>query len=87
MATIIDIVSGYDVCMHTCHGNYPSKSKLALWKSLFHCNSYLKSCNEVTWRSASVIKVGVVDVSVHISSHVKEEMTWAVDKQTALDYK
>ena len=31
-------------------------------------------------RSTSVIKVGVVDVGVHISSHVKEEMTWAVDK-------
>ena len=31
-------------------------------------------------RSASVIRVGVVDVGVHISIHVKEEMTWAVDK-------
>ena len=31
-------------------------------------------------QSASVIKVGVVDVGVHILSHVKEEMSWAVDK-------
>ena len=24
--------------------------------------------------------MGVVDIGVHVSSHVKEEMTWAVDK-------
>ena len=24
---------------------------------------------------------GVVDVDVHISSHLKEELTWAIDKQ------
>ena len=24
--------------------------------------------------------MGVVDVGVHVSSHLKEEMTWAVDK-------
>ena len=27
-----------------------------------------------------MIKMGVVDVDVHISCHVKEELTWAVDK-------
>ena len=30
MRTIINIVSGRDVRMHTCRGSYPSKSKLAL---------------------------------------------------------
>ena len=25
-------------------------------------------------------KVGVVDVDVHVSSHLKEELTWAIDK-------
>ena len=30
MATIIDIVSVYDVSMHVRHVNYPNKSKLAL---------------------------------------------------------
>ena len=30
---------------------------------------------------ASVIKVGVVDVDRHISSHLKEELAWAVDKR------
>ena len=30
--------------------------------------------------STSVIKVGVVDVGVHISNHIKEELAWAVDK-------
>ena len=28
----------------------------------------------------SVIKVGVVGVDVRISSHLKEELTWAIDK-------
>ena len=27
-----------------------------------------------------VIKVGVVDVDVRVSSHLKEELTWAIDK-------
>ena len=29
---------------------------------------------------ASVIKVGVVDVDVCVSSHLKEELAWAADK-------
>ena len=35
----------------------------------------------MTRRSASVIKVGVVDVDVGVSSHIKEELTWAIDKR------
>ena len=27
------------------------------------------------------MKVGVVDVDVHVSSHFKEELAWAVDKR------
>ena len=30
---------------------------------------------------ASVIKVGVVDVDVRVSRHLKEELAWAVDKR------
>ena len=30
---------------------------------------------------ASVIKVGVVNIDVCISSHLKEELPWAVDKR------
>ena len=30
MATIIDIISEYDVSIHMRHVNYPNKSKLAL---------------------------------------------------------
>ena len=26
-------------------------------------------------------KVGVADIDVHVSSHLKEELAWAVDKQ------
>ena len=35
----------------------------------------------MTRRSTSVIKVGVVDVDVRVSSHLKEELTWAIDKR------
>ena len=45
---------------------------------LLHCNGRLK---QVTRWSASVIKVGVVNVHVHISSHLKEELDWATDKR------
>ena len=38
----------------------------------------------MTRRSASVIKVGVVDVDVRISSHLKEELTWAIDKRLSV---
>ena len=30
---------------------------------------------------AGVVKVGVVDVDISISSHLKEEVTWATGKQ------
>ena len=36
--------------------------------------------NAVTRWDASVIKVGVVDVDVHVSSRLKEELDWAADK-------
>ena len=32
-------------------------------------------------QSASVINVGVVDVDVRISSYLKEELDWAIDKR------
>ena len=31
--------------------------------------------------SASVIKVGAVDVDIHVSSHLKQELAWTTDKQ------
>ena len=49
-----------------------------LYKPLLHCNN---SCTEITRQSASVIKVGVVDIDVCILSHLKEELTWAIDKR------
>ena len=30
--------------------------------------------------NASVVKVGVVDVDIHILSHLKEELAWTADK-------
>ena len=38
------------------------------------------SCTQVTRRCASVIKVGVAYVNVHILRHLKEELAWAIDK-------
>ena len=32
------------------------------------------------------MKVGVVDIDMHISSHLNEELTWAVDKQLQVSY-
>ena len=32
-------------------------------------------------RNTLVTKVGVVDIDLHVSSHIKEELAWAVDKQ------
>ena len=53
-----------------------------------HCISHyfivtdiLNSFSEVTLRSASVIKMGVVDVDICVSSHLKEELTWVIHKQ------
>ena len=34
----------------------------------------------MTRQRASVVKVGVVDIDIRLSSHVKE-LAWAVDKQ------
>ena len=43
-----------------------------LYKLLLHCNNHLKSCSQVTRQRASVIKLGVVDIDVRISSHLKK---------------
>ena len=34
-----------------------------------------------TRQSASIIKVGVVYINVHVSRHLKEEPAWAIDKR------
>ena len=41
----------------------------------------LNSFSEVTLWSASVIMMGVVDVDVRVSSHLKEELTWVIHKR------
>ena len=47
-----------------------------LYKPLLHCNSHLKQQTE-----RFSFEVGVVDVNVCVLSHLKEELTWAIDKQ------
>ena len=39
------------------------------------------SCTQVTRWSASVIRVGVAYMNVHVSRHLKEELSWPIDKQ------
>ena len=39
------------------------------------------SCTRVTRQSASVIRVGVAYVNISVSKHLKEELSWAIDKQ------
>ena len=42
------------------------------------------SCTQVTRRSASIIRVGVAYVNVRVSRHLKEELSWAIDKRLRL---
>ena len=78
---LVSVVHGRDVSIYTRRGNQPNKSKLALYNRYFTIIVIYNSCSEVTRRSASVIKVGVVDIDVRVSSHLKEELTWAIDKR------
>ena len=39
------------------------------------------SCTSVARRHASVIKVGVAYMNVHVSRYLKEELAWVIDKQ------
>ena len=41
-------------------------------------NFLMKNMNPT---NSGLIKVGVVDLDVRVSSYLKEELTWAVDKQ------
>ena len=52
--------------------NQPNKIKLLLYKLLFLLNN---GCTQATRRGASVIKVGVVGLHVHVSRCLKEELT------------
>ena len=42
------------------------------------------SCTRVKRWSASVIRVGVANVNMHVSRHLKEELAWAIDKPLQL---
>ena len=42
MAAEVDIDSGRDVSIYMCCGNYPDKSKLALYNPLLRCNKHFK---------------------------------------------
>ena len=71
MAALVDINSRRVVGIYTRCGNQLDKSKLVLYEPLFHCNNHF---SYVKRQSASVLKVGVINVDVRVSSHLKEEL-------------
>ena len=81
VAALFSIISRHGLRNEARHRNQPNKSKLALYKPLLTFTVIQNSCTRVTSQSTSVIKVGVACVGIHISRQLKEELTWATDKQ------
>ena len=81
MAALVGIVSGHDFSIHTHRQKLATEGKLVLYKPLFHCSNHLKQLYLLTRWSASVLKVGVADIDVCVSSHLKEELAWATEKR------
>ena len=42
------------------------------------------SCTQVTRWSVSIIRVGVAYVNIRVLRHLKEELSWAIDKRLRL---
>ena len=85
MTAIVSIISRCGLTIEACHSNQPNKSKLTLCKPLLHCNRHLKQLYIIVTRwNASVIKVGVAYVGVHILRYLKEELVWATNKWLGL---
>ena len=77
MAAIVGIISrrGFRIKAH--HRNQPNKSKLVLYKPLIRLYRHSKQPYISNKTNASVIKVCVVCVGVHVSRRLKEELAWA----------
>ena len=68
LATVVIIVSRNGLSIDMCHRNQDNKSKLVLYKPLFHYNSYLKQLYISNKIECFIIKLGVVYRGiVHIS--------------------
>ena len=77
MAGIAGIASRCGLTIKAHCWNQLNKSKLALCKAWIHFNSQLHISNKT--ERASVIKVGMACVGVHVLRHIKEELAWATD--------
>ena len=55
-----------------------------MYKVIIYYNSHESSCTQVKRWSASVIRVSVAYVNIHILRHLKEELAWAIDKRLRL---
>ena len=80
MAAIVGIISRRGLRIEACCRSQPNKSKLALYKPLHRLYSHLKQPYIGNKMNASVIKVGVVCMGVHVSRHLKEELAWTTYK-------
>ena len=82
MAAIVNIISRRGLAIKAHCRNQPNKSKLALYKPLLHFYSHLKQLY-ISNKTEYFSYKGVcgVSVSVCVSKHLKEELTWATDKQ------
>ena len=84
MATVVIVVNGRGLSIVTRRRNSPTKSKLALYKALIHCNSHQKQLYSSNKTERLSYKVGVAYVNVCLLRLLKEELAWAIDKRLRL---
>ena len=80
MAVIVGIVSRRGLRNKSHRRNKCNKRKLALYKPLLQCKSYLKQLYMSNKTERFSYKGGYGCVGVHIPRRLKEELAWATDK-------
>ena len=82
MSAILSIISRHGLRNEARHRNQPNKSKLALYKPLIHFYSHSKQLYTSNKTEHFSCKGGCgMCRHIHISRQLKEELTWATDKQ------
>ena len=78
MAAVVDIFSGRGVSLHAHSVVETSPKRVSYRRSYKPFLHGKKAVVNVTRRSALFIKVGVINIDVRVSSHIKEELAWVV---------
>ena len=86
MGAIVGFVSRHGLTIEAHGRNQPNKSKVALYKPLLHFYSDLKKLYIRNKTEHFNIKVGVIYMGVCVSSCLKKELAWAIDKWLQLIY-